>query len=138
MGMESPTRPESPYLQLIRFGLVGALNTAFAYGVFAALLWTGLHFTLATLLGGAIGVVTGFRLHGKFVFKNPGKGRFLHFCGIFILIYALSVGIQAIARLGMNGYAAGAIASCFTAPISFILNRFLVFHSAGMSDKEDV
>lgn len=115
-------------LRLARFGIVGFVNTIFAYLVFALSLRIGCHFALATLIGSAFGMATGYRLHGRFVFANPGKGRFMRFALIFVLMYMLSVGIQAVARSTCNGYFAGAIAAFITIPTSFILNRNFVFH----------
>ncbi|OGR02797.1 MAG: hypothetical protein A2520_09525 [Deltaproteobacteria bacterium RIFOXYD12_FULL_53_23] len=114
--------------QLVRFGIVGSVNTFFSYLVFAFCLGLGWHFSLATLIGSIVGMLMGFKLHGRFVFGNPGKGRFLRFALIFCFVYGVSVGIQWIARLTVNGYLAGAIAALITIPLSFLLNRGLVFH----------
>jgi putative flippase GtrA len=73
-------------------------------------------------------MVLGFKLHGSFVFGHSGRGRFLRFAMIFISMYILSLGIQTFARRSVNGYLAGAIASCVTVPVSYLLNRTFVFH----------
>jgi len=114
--------------RLVRFGLVGCVNSLASYLVFAGLLRMGWHYALATLGGSACGMALGFRLHGRFVFDHPGRGRFLRFSLIFISLYGLSIGIQALARLAMNGYLAGAVAASCTIPVSFLLNRTFVFH----------
>jgi len=117
----------SSIFRLLRFGVVGTLNTAISYGVFSLFLFLGLHYSLATLGGGLVGMTLGFKLHGALVFKHSGKGRFVWFALVFVLIYMLSLGIQLLARRGVNGYLAGAIASAITVPISFSLNQVLVF-----------
>ena len=121
------TRNLPPVARLLRFGAVGAANTLVSYLVFALLLRLGAHFAVATLAGGICGVALGFKLHGNFVFNHTGHGRFPHFLVIFMLCYALSLGIQAIARLVMDGFLAGALATAFVVPFSFLLNRNLVF-----------
>lgn len=113
---------------LFRFAIVGAINTLSAFSVFAVLLWAGVHFTLATFIGGMVGVFIGFRLHGSFVFKQSGDGRFMRFVSIFILMYLLNIGIQAAARSQLNAYISGALASGLTIPISYFFNRRFVFH----------
>jgi putative flippase GtrA len=122
------SKPRLQLSHLIRFGVVGSVNSFFAYLVFAFCLRLGCHFSLATLIGSLFGMMTGFKLHGHFVFGNPGRGRFLRFALIFCFVYGVSVGIQEIARLAVNGYVAGAIAAAITIPVSFTLNRNLVFH----------
>lgn len=116
-------------VHLIRFTLVGVINTLSAFGVFASILWLGIHYMLATLIGGLVGVIIGFRLHGSFVFRQSGKGRFVHFVIIFLLMYLLNIGIQTVARSYLNAYVAGALASCFTIPISYVFNRIFVFQN---------
>ena len=120
--------------QLVRFGFVGLVNTIFAYLVFALSLRLGCHFALATLFGSIFGMLMGFKLHGHFVFGNPGTGRFLRFALIFCFVYGVSVGIQVMVRPVLNGYLAGAVAASITIPISFLLNRNFVFH--GTADQK--
>lgn len=64
-----------PIRQLIRFGLAGILNTAVAYLAFALLLYLGLHYTLATLIGGTAGLIVGYCTTGGFVFGHSGGNR---------------------------------------------------------------
>jgi putative flippase GtrA len=117
-----------PLFRLARFGIVGGLNTAISYCAFAILLRIGFHYILATLMASILGMFLGFKLHGHFVFNNSGKGRFLHFATIFLIMFTLSIGIQTASRLVVNGYIAGAIAASVTIPTSFLLNRYFVFH----------
>ena len=115
-------------LRLVRYGIVGSLNTVMAYGVFAGLLRAGLHFTLATLASSTFGMVVGFKLHGRFVFGHSGEGRFPRFFLLFAALYGLNLGLQGLARMAVNGYSAGAIAACVSIPVSFLVNRNFVFH----------
>lgn len=116
-----------PVGQLIRYGLIGAVNTAVAYGVFAILLMAGLHYTVATLAGGVAGMILGFRLSGRFVFFNRDKSRFYRFLAVFIIIYVVNVSIQKLLQPMVNPYAGGAIATVLCFFISFGLNRNFVF-----------
>jgi len=122
------------FAALGRFGAVGLVNTAAAYLVFALLLLGGLHYSIATLAGGLAGVALGFGLHGRFVF--PGRrGSFLRFVLVFTAIYGASVAIQAAVRPAISGYLAGALATAITVPLSFFLNRWLVFREGGRASR---
>jgi putative flippase GtrA len=123
------TSPRLELFRLVRFGIVGSVNTLVSYLIFAGLLRVGWHYTLATLAGCTCGMALGFRLHGRFVFEHPGRGRFMRFALFFIALYGLSIGIQALARKAMNGYLAGVAAASITIPASFFLNRNFVYHS---------
>lgn len=115
---------------LARFGAVGLLNTAVAYAVFAALLSAGLHYALATFAGGLAAVLVGFTLHGRLVFRTR-DGRFGRFVGVFLATLAINVLIQRLVRGVAGGYAAGALAAAVTVPLSYLLNRTLVFAGRG-------
>jgi putative flippase GtrA len=114
-------------LQLMRFSIVGVFNTVASYLMFALCIKLGAHFVVATLAGFALGMLMGFRLHGAFVFDHPGDHRFLQFSIIAVLLLLCSLGIQALIRPWVNDYLAGALAACFTIPVSFLLNRAFVF-----------
>lgn len=123
-------------LRLVRFVIVGFFNTLASYMVFALFIRLGCHYTLATLAAYACGMLMGFKLHGAFVFDHPGDHRFLRFTLISIALFLCSLGIQAVARLSVNDYAAGAIAAVITIPISFLLNRAFVFHAPNQQEQQ--
>lgn len=118
---------DSHLRQLIRFGLVGLFNTAVAYGVFALLLRIGVHYALATLLGGVAGMLVGFNSTGRFVFKRTGNGRFLRFLLVFLAMFALNILIQRLLHPAVNRYLAGAAATVACFLVSYTLNRSFVF-----------
>lgn len=118
------------FLRLFRYGVVGGINTFLAYLVFAGSLRLGFHFVIATLISSLFGMTMGFVLHGRFVFQNPGHGRFGRYALVVAILYVANVGIQAVARHALNSYLAGAVASLITIPASFLLNRALVFQAA--------
>lgn len=126
-------RPQ--FLHLLRYVVVGGVNTLLAFGVFVLFLKVGCHFSVATLAGGICGMVMGFKLHGTLVFGHSGRGRFLWFLAIFVSMYGLSLGIQTLARGSVNGYLAGAVASCVTVPVSYLLNRTFVFQDRAVDSR---
>ncbi len=113
--------------QMIRFGLVGVVNTLTAYAVFALCLWFGVHYALATLIGGLSGMIIGFRLTGRFVFRNTDSRRWVRFTLVFAMMYALNLWVQTLLRPHVNPYVAGAFATLVSFLISFFLNRCFVF-----------
>lgn len=116
---------------LARFVLVGVLNTAFSYGVYAAMLWLGLSYWAASLISMLMGVVFSFRTQGQLVFGNSSWrlfGRFV-LVWLFILAFNLSL-IGGLIRLGMDAYGAGAVALIPVVGLSFLAQRFIVFRPA--------
>ena len=94
----------------VKFVLVGILNTAFGYLVFALLLFLGLHYTLAVILSTIAGVLFNFKTTGTLVFKM---------LGIIIL--------RAAELAHINLYFAGLVSTGICAIISFLLNKNWVF-----------
>jgi putative flippase GtrA len=124
------------FLRLVRFSIVGVLNTLASYLVFAAFIRMGFHFSVATFAAFTVGMLMGFKLHGAYVFDHPGDRRFLRFSMISLAIFAFSLLIQTLVRDTVNDYVAGAIAAVITIPISFLLNRAFVFHAPDASEQD--
>ena len=59
-----------------------------------------------------VGVLIGFKMHGRFVFEHPGAHRFVQFALISIVLLGCSLGMQALARHWVNDYLSGALAAC--------------------------
>ena len=112
-----------------RFVLGGLFNTLAVYLLFALFIFIGLHYTLATLVAGALGVVVGYFTMSRWVFRSRRRKRFVHFTLLFIAMYFLSIGIQTLILRWViaNEYVAGAVALLVTSAISFLVNRYLVF-----------
>jgi len=69
-------RPRLPtvLLQLVRFGLVGATNTALTLATYAALVALGAPVALAAAVGWAAGAVNGFVLNRAWTFRGAAGG----------------------------------------------------------------
>jgi len=115
--------------QLIRFLIIGAVNTAFAYGVYAFFIFIGLHYTLAVLLSTIIGICFSFKTLGTLVFDNPDNRLILKFFAVYGLCYFINIGLlRLISQTFMpNLYIAGLMTCCIVALISFCLNKWVVF-----------
>jgi putative flippase GtrA len=120
---------------LLRFLVVGGINTGFSYCVYVVLAFTGLNYALANLGSLIAGILFSFKAQGRFVFRNSDRSLFWRFVLCWALIYAANVWfITQAMRMGLNKYAAGAGAIPAIAVLSFVVQRYVVF---GVNDRED-
>jgi len=114
--------------RLVRFLLVGVLNTLFGYLLFALLLFVGIHYAIALLLSTVAGVFFNFRTIGRLVFGSRDDSRIVRFFGAYAVTYVLGAGGLRIAKAaGIDLYLAGATLTLGLAFVSFLLNRRYVF-----------
>lgn len=112
----------------IKFILVGILNTAFGYFVFAVLLYFGLHYTLAVVLSTIAGVLFNFKTTGKLVFKNDNNKLIFKFVAVYAFTSIIGIIVLRLAELvNVNLYFAGMVSTGICAIIAFILNKNWVF-----------
>ena len=112
----------------VKFILVGILNTAFGYLVFALLLFLGLHYTLAVILSTVAGVLFNFKTTGTHVFKNHNNKLIFKFVAVYTITTTLGIIILRMAELAhINLYLAGLVSTGICAIISFLLNKNWVF-----------
>jgi putative flippase GtrA len=117
-------------IQLLRFLVVGGINTLFGYGVFALFILLHMNYVLAALLGQVCGVLFNFKTYGVLVFKNKNNRLILRFFGVYLVTYLLTIGFLKIFNIyGVNNLVGGAILVLPMALISFVLNRRFVFRS---------
>lgn len=117
--------------RLIRFFIVGAVNTVFGYGAYALLLFMGLHYAWAALLGTVAGVIFNFFTTGRLVFDRSTSGGLLRFASVYAVIYVLNVAaLWVLDGFGINPYVSGLILIVPMACVSYLLMRRFVFGSA--------
>ena len=115
-------------LVVIRFLLVGVLNTAFGYGCYALLLAAGFHYAVAALLATIAGVLFNFQSSKRLVFQSRTSHRLFQFILSYCLIYVINVVILAVLiRFGLSAYVAGLINLIPSAVMSYFLQRNWVF-----------
>ncbi len=120
-----------PSSRFLRFLLVGGLNTAVNYGIYALLLFAGLGHLAAITISFGIGLVISFRAHARFVFDGGGYPAFAIYVGSWLLLYALNATIlDLLVRQGMDEYLAGAILVPPFALLAFFVLRHVVFRAA--------
>lgn len=114
--------------RFIKFLAVGGLNTIFGYSVYSLLLYIGLHYSLAVLLGTILGVMFNFQTTGKLVFNNKKNILIFKFAGVYCILYFINTTFLYIFNsFKFNMYFAGAIMILPMALMSFTLIKKLVF-----------
>ena len=117
--------------QLVKFILIGGLNTLFGYSCFALFVFLGVSYPLALLLSTSFGVLFNFKTTGKFVFSCANNDYFFKFVAVYGCIYFLNMAlIQCMALFTNNLYLAGFVAMIPAAIVAFFLNKYVVFQGA--------
>lgn len=115
-------------LEFIRFLLVGALNTAFSYGVYAFFILLHFHYSLATLFQIVLSTIFNYNSYGRLVFKKSDRYAIFRFIAACAVLYFLNTfGIKFIRSFGLNDYLAGGIMIIPVMLASFALNKLFVF-----------
>jgi len=113
----------------LRFAVVGLLNTAFGYVVFAGTLLAGAGSTIALLAGAFAGAAFNFQTSRHLVFRRRGVWQ------RFIAVYAVVLSLNWLALrwanlAGMSSLEAQAMLSLPVAAFSYICQKNLVFNAA--------
>jgi putative flippase GtrA len=121
--------------RFLRFLLVGGLNTAFGYGVFALLISAGLTYPVAAFVSTAAGILFNFKSYGTLVFRSHDNRKLLRFVGVYAICYGINLLPLAWAkRQGVSLLVVGAVVAVPMALLGFTLNRRYVFSpEAGVS-----
>lgn len=116
--------------QFVKYLFVGVFNTAFSYGIYAALLFIGLEYRMANLLALLLGIGFSFITQGNMVFKNATRLTFFKFVIAWLLIYLVNISLIAVLMRGdLSAYLAGALATIPVTLISYFILKFGVFAS---------
>ncbi len=117
-----------PESRFVRFLVVGGLNTAFGYGVFALALFLGAHYAIAATLSTVLGVLFNFVTTGSLVFRRAEGARLHRFVAVYVVTWAAGVlALKAARALDVDLYLAGLILLLPSAGLSFLLLRTFVF-----------
>ena len=127
--------------RLLRFLIVGGVNTVFGYSAYAAFLFVGFHYAAAALLGTVVGVIFNFFTTGRFVFEKVARGGLLvRFVAIYAVVYGINVVALTVLQLIVIGsyrfgpYVAGIVLIVPVALLSYVLMRRFVFGGIHVAD----
>jgi len=113
---------------LFRYLMVGIINTAFGYSVFALLIYSGLHYALAMFFATVAGILFNFRTFGRFVFGQSDSRLIWRFITVYGFLYVVNICCVFVLMMYMqNVYLANAITLVFIASLGFVLNRSFVY-----------
>lgn len=114
--------------QLIRFFLVAGLNAAFGYGMFALLIYLGLHYSMAVLISTIMGVLFNFKTYGLLVFNSKDNKLIFKFISVYIILYLCNIGgIASFEYIGIGNYMGGMLMLVPVGLLGFLLNKKFVF-----------
>ncbi len=118
-----------PTPQFLRFLLVGVMNTAFGYGLFALLTWLGLAYPVAIGLASLGGIAFNFQSIGRLVFKKGAPlSRMGRFAAVYAVVYGVNIGgVAAFLHFGLNVYLANALMILPLALLAYLLQQKFVF-----------
>jgi putative flippase GtrA len=118
-----------PSRQFVRFLLVGAVNTAFGYGLFAILVLAGVHYSLAAAVCTVAGVLFNFQTIGRLVFGSRDRWLLWRFTGVYAFTYVLNMAVlRALESTRLHVLIVQAVLVLPMAAIAFVLHRRFVFH----------
>ena len=117
-----------PNPQFLRFLLVGALNTAFGYGLFALLIWLGLPYPLAIGLATLGGIAFNFQTIGRLVFNAAKGSRRWRFVVVYGVVYLVNLGgVAVLLFFGSGIYVANGLMILPLAALAYLLQKKFVF-----------
>lgn len=133
-------------IQILRFFAVGALNTAFGYGVFALLILLNRHLkvcspeielVVAPLISQVCGILFNFKTTGTIVFRNKNNWLIFRFFGVYLFTYLLNYGILRVLEdsYGIGRLIGGAIIVLPLSLLTYYLNKKLVFNTMDKTTK---
>jgi len=116
--------------RLLRFFLVGMLNTVVGYSIFLTALWVGFHYSVAIMVATVLGTLFNFKSTGVMVFKSHDHSRLWRFVMIYILLYAVNVtGMTILIKFGLPTWFSAMLLLLPLAFLSYFLNSRYVFLS---------
>lgn len=136
MPEASTTSPVKHAATLLRYLLVGLVNTAVGYGVIVLVTWSGARPTLANLAGYAVGICVSLVLNTRFTFRSGRSLRalLLPFLSQVALAWGLNwLTLQTLLWLATPVLLAQALSMVVYTLSLFALLRWRVFGAASQS-----
>lgn len=116
--------------KFVRFLLVGLLNTAFSYGLFAILINFEVPYPVAIGVATVLGIIFNFQTTGRIVFGSAQLSKMRRFALVYAVIYCLNIlGVALLLLLELNIYIANALLILPLALLTYTLQQKLVFQT---------
>jgi putative flippase GtrA len=110
---------------LLRFLIVGMVNTGFGISVYWLLLYVGFPYQWASLFSLLLGIIFSFNTHKLAVFKTGGF--FFRYVMVWIAIYFIHIELISMIRDSIGDYFAGIAVLPVNVVLSFMLMKHFVF-----------
>lgn len=120
----------SRYSQFLRFCMVGVVNTLISVVIFNILIYFGVHYLIATILGYVAGLINGYVSSSKFVFKEDvNKNTAIKFVIVYMSALLINLALMYVmVDMGKIHPSLGQIAvTVFNVVYNFILNKIWTF-----------
>lgn len=120
------------FYTMLRYGAVGLVNTGVTAAVIFLLKLTGIHYSLYTLAGYAVGITISFFLNRRFTFRkqdSKASRQLLKFLSVTISLLLLTQLLQylLIDLAELNETIGVIIGMVFYTGTGYVLNRLFVF-----------
>lgn len=127
--MKSGDGKKAELWRFIKFNLVGVLNTAIDWVVYAILAAVGAPMGISQVIAYSAGVVNSYACNLRFTFKEKANAPLaLRFIAANLVVLAISVALlQAAGAWGAGRFVAKLIITPVTLLLNYLLNRFWVF-----------
>lgn len=131
-------------IQFIKFGMVGLSNTVISYVVYMLMIWLGMHYLVASVVGFIISVINSFFWNNRFVFKtedgekrNPWKTlvkTFISYAGTGLLLSNILL-IVWVELFELPEWLGPILNLAITVPLNFLLNKLWAFKNEKRGQK---
>lgn len=116
--------------QATRFLFTGAVNTAFGYGIYAACIYLGAGYPIASGVTIVCGILFSYKTTSTLVFGRGYRGSLARYIASYAVLYLFSVlFLKTLDEFGTNPYLAGILVAPPCAVLSFALLKLFVFRS---------
>lgn len=114
--------------QVIRFIIVGIVNTIFGYSLYALFIYIGLTYIISILFSTILGLFFNFKTIGNFVFNSKDKTLIRKFFLVYIIVFIMNILLVKLFKIySFDDYISGLLAVIPIAFVSFMLNKYYVF-----------
>jgi len=116
--------------QVVRFIVIGIINTIFGYTCYSLFIYIGLDYKISALFATVCGVAFNYNTTGRYVFNavSLSVASIWKFLFTYIIIYIINIALITMFRnIGFNDYIAGFFAIVPGSVVSFLLSKYFVF-----------
>lgn len=122
--------------QIIRFGIVGLINSGLSYAIYLGMYALGVHYLLCEFVAFLITIAISYFLNSRYVFKTGRisiKETLLRLLKTYLSYFLTGFVLNAVLLvlwieiIAIPGEIAPLISLFVTVPVNFILNKFWVY-----------